>query len=209
MKVDTNKQTNADVDAEVIDDDNFIFEEEDEGKVDETDTDTSKDDESDSKDEKTSTDETDKKDDKPADKADDSKVDDKKADDAKSKMSAFIAREAADRAEIVKLFPQIGNLKSLRDIENPKRYGELRDLGLSVEEAFKATNAGKIQDFTESVAKQNAASKDHLKKIPGGNSGKTVITQRDLDTVKDKLDNKISDKDAFRLLKIAKSSFVN
>ena len=53
----------------------------------------------------------------------------------------FAALAQADLAEIKRLFPAYGGLTHLTQIDNPTRFAALRDAGLSVEEAFLATNA--------------------------------------------------------------------
>ncbi|MBQ7377024.1 MAG: hypothetical protein IJW71_01710 [Clostridia bacterium] len=52
----------------------------------------------------------------------------------------YEALAASDLAQIKARFPAMQHLSHLSEIENAVRYGELRDAGLSVEEAFLATN---------------------------------------------------------------------
>ncbi len=39
--------------------------------------------------------------------------------------------------------PELENIKDISELENPVRYGALRDLGLSPEEAYRATTTGR------------------------------------------------------------------
>lgn len=48
---------------------------------------------------------------------------------------------AKDLSELKALFPELGEIRDLTEIKNPLRYAALRDLGLSAEEAYLATNA--------------------------------------------------------------------
>ncbi len=56
----------------------------------------------------------------------------------------YEALAASDLAEIKARFPAMQHLTHLSEIENAVRYGELRDAGLTVEEAFLATNYGRL-----------------------------------------------------------------
>ncbi len=51
----------------------------------------------------------------------------------------YAALAAEDIAKIRELFPECRSLRSVTELENPLRYATLRDLGLSVKEAFLAT----------------------------------------------------------------------
>lgn len=55
----------------------------------------------------------------------------------------YAAMAASDVAELNRLFPSLG-ITDLKKIDNAGRYGALRDMGLSVEEAFRATNYARI-----------------------------------------------------------------
>jgi hypothetical protein len=46
---------------------------------------------------------------------------------------------ASDLSELRGLFPELREIESITELENPTRYAALRDLGLSPEEAYKAT----------------------------------------------------------------------
>lgn len=52
----------------------------------------------------------------------------------------YEALAKADVLELKRLFPACRDLSHIGEIDRPLRYAELRDLGLSVEEAFLATN---------------------------------------------------------------------
>ena len=56
----------------------------------------------------------------------------------------YEALAAADLEEIKQKFPAMRRLSHLCEIENAERYGQLRDAGLSVEEAFLATNYARL-----------------------------------------------------------------
>ena len=51
----------------------------------------------------------------------------------------FAEIERADIAELLRDFPHLGSINSLSEIENPARYGVLRELGLSPREAYLAS----------------------------------------------------------------------
>ena len=51
----------------------------------------------------------------------------------------YAALAAEDIAKIRELFPECRSLSSVTELDNPLRYATLRDLGLSVKEAFLAT----------------------------------------------------------------------
>ncbi len=51
-----------------------------------------------------------------------------------------------DLSELRESFPELRGLKDITDLDNPVRYGALRDLGLSAQEAYLATRATKARD---------------------------------------------------------------
>ncbi len=53
--------------------------------------------------------------------------------------------ERADMEELKRDFPALSSITSLGELENPARYGELRELGLSAREAYLATTTPKVQ----------------------------------------------------------------
>jgi hypothetical protein len=68
----------------------------------------------------------------------------------------------ADLAEINRLYPSLG-ITDLRTIDNAGRYGALRELGLSVEEAFNATNQSRIRAASAHAPRRGADGKAHIK----------------------------------------------
>jgi hypothetical protein len=69
---------------------------------------------------------------------------------------------SADLAEINRLYPSLG-ITDLRTIDNAGRYGALRELGLSVEEAFNATNQSRIRAASAHAPRRGADGKAHIK----------------------------------------------
>ncbi|MBQ8720375.1 MAG: hypothetical protein IJY65_05020 [Clostridia bacterium] len=63
-----------------------------------------------------------------------------------SKNDAFAALERADLLELIRDFPELSDKKSLSEIENPARYGVLRELGLSPKEAYLASSFSRRAD---------------------------------------------------------------
>ena len=53
------------------------------------------------------------------------------------------AIERADVEELKKEFPELSGISHITELENPLRYGALRDLGLSPSEAYLATHGRK------------------------------------------------------------------
>ena len=49
----------------------------------------------------------------------------------------------SDLRELREKFPELSGLNDITELENPVRYGALRDLGLSPEEAYRATTPTK------------------------------------------------------------------
>lgn len=73
-------------------------------------------------------------------------------------------KAAADVADINKAFPGLG-IKTLAGLKNLKRYGELRDMGISPVEAFCATNAEMLQKSAEQIGAGKATGKAHLQSV--------------------------------------------
>ena len=59
---------------------------------------------------------------------------------------AFAALEKQDLEELIRDFPELSGKRSLAEIENPARYGVLRELGLSPREAYLASSFSKRAD---------------------------------------------------------------
>lgn len=67
-----------------------------------------------------------------------------------------------DLLEIKRLFPNLSSLSDIRELDNVTRFGELRDSGLSVKEAFIATNFNRIlSSLAEKAARSDG--KSHLR----------------------------------------------
>ena len=52
--------------------------------------------------------------------------------------------EREDLAALAAAYPALGSLASLGELDDPARYGELRELGLSPKEAFLAVGGGRL-----------------------------------------------------------------
>ncbi len=80
--------------------------------------------------------------------------------DIESPDYAQIAKE--DLSEIKRLFPNLSDISDIRQLDNASRFGELRDSGLSVEEALMATNFTRLlTSVAEKTARYNE--KSHLR----------------------------------------------
>ena len=83
-----------------------------------------------------------------------------------------------DIAAIRQAYPEMHDLSSVKEFDDPKRFGELRDRGLSASEAFLVTNragleaARKKQKEVAEVAAAKQAGKAHLTG-DGGRSAQT------------------------------------
>ncbi len=67
-----------------------------------------------------------------------------------------------DLNEIKRLFPDLAGLCDIRELDNVARFGELRDSGLSVKEAFMATNYNRLlASLAEKAARSDG--KSHLR----------------------------------------------
>ena len=82
---------------------------------------------------------------------------------ASSTSATDYAKMAADDLAVInRAFPGM-NVTDLRKIDNPGRYGALRDLGLSPEEAFRATNHARIHEQVAAAARAKADGKAHIR----------------------------------------------
>lgn len=81
------------------------------------------------------------------------------------KKIEFEKMAAKDLAELKTLYPELKDVKSIFDIPNFKRFGELRDKGNTVEEAYSAANAKAIRENAVASAKRQNLNetKAHLK----------------------------------------------
>ena len=74
----------------------------------------------------------------------------------------YASMATADIAELGRLYPSLG-ITDLRQIDNPGRYGALREMGLSVEEAFLATNADRVHAHSSGTTVHRADGKAHIR----------------------------------------------
>lgn len=89
-------------------------------------------------------------------------ADGEKEDGAKGAPTDYSEMASADLAEINRLYPSLG-VTDLRTIDNAGRYGALRELGLSVEEAFNATNQSRIRTASATAPRRGADGKAHIR----------------------------------------------
>lgn len=111
---------------------------------------------------------------------------------------------AADMNELHSMFPETKDITKLEDIPNCQRYAELRDMGLSVKEAYSAANPeGRREAVANSVKQQTInASKSHLKSnVPIGAKDTSVkISRGEMEMYREMFPNK-SDKEILALYK--------
>lgn len=114
---------------------------------------------------------------------------------------------AKDMSELHSAFPETKDILKFEDIPNARRYAELRDLGLSVQEAYNAANPeGRRTAIANSVKQQTInASKSHLKSnVPIASKDTSVkITRAEMETMRDLFPDK-SDKELVALYKKTK-----
>lgn len=74
----------------------------------------------------------------------------------------YDAMAKQDLEAITRAFPGIG-ITDLRRIDNPGRYGALREMGLTPEEAFRATNGNRISAHAAASARARSDGKAHIR----------------------------------------------
>lgn len=74
----------------------------------------------------------------------------------------YASMATADIAELGRLYPSLG-ITDLRQIDDPGRYGALREMGLSVKEAFLATNADRVHAHSSGTTVHRADGKAHIR----------------------------------------------
>lgn len=65
----------------------------------------------------------------------------------------------------------------LRDIENVRRFAQLREMGLTAEEAYRAANGAKLDERAATAARNHVGGKDHLtphRSRPGATKGSVM-----------------------------------
>lgn len=114
---------------------------------------------------------------------------------------------AKDVSELHAAFPETKGITKFEDIPNARRYAELRDLGLSVTEAYNAANPeGRRNAIVNSVKQQTInASKSHLKSnVPIASKDTSVrISRAEMESMRDLFPDK-SDKELVALYKKTK-----
>lgn len=114
---------------------------------------------------------------------------------------------AKDMSELHSAFPETKDILKFEDIPNARRYAELRDMGLSVKEAYNAANPdGRRTAIANSVKQQTInASKSHLKSnVPVASRDTSVkITRAEMEMMRDLFPDK-SNKELVALYKKTK-----
>lgn len=115
--------------------------------------------------------------DKPVDEYIKEQDEQRQTEDAKRELARirFEEKMRADLAEVHEAFPDSRQYKSISDIPNFARFGQLRDVGLTPKEAYIAANPDAVQKSVASAVKQQNLNetKSHLKSnVPkGANNG--------------------------------------
>lgn len=114
---------------------------------------------------------------------------------------------AADMNELHSMFPETKDITKLENIPNCRRYAELRDMGLSVKEAYSAANPEGRREAVATAVKQKAinASKSHLKSnVPIASKDTSVkISRAEMNQMREMFPDK-SDKELIALYKKTK-----
>jgi hypothetical protein len=126
------------------------------------------------------------------------------AEEASESGTDFAAMAESDLSEITKAFPSLG-LKSLGDIQNIKRFAELRDKGVSAAEAFAATNAQMLMEGAERVGASKATGKAHLQSVAkkAGARAASQMTSAEREAAREFFGDNVSDKELEQLFKKA------
>lgn len=87
-----------------------------------------------------------------------------------------------DLAALHSAFPETRKYKTMLEIPNFTRFGQLRDMGLSAKEAFSASNPDLVRSSAAKAAKRANNGKSHLRPVVGKSSskGETVISSRQM-----------------------------
>lgn len=114
---------------------------------------------------------------------------------------------SADINDLHSMFPETKSITKFEDIPNVKRYAELRDMGLSVKEAYSASNPEGRREAVASAVKQQAinASKSHLKSnVPIASKDTSIkISRAEMNQMREMFPDK-SDKELIALYKKTK-----
>ena len=85
----------------------------------------------------------------------------------------------ADLAQLRAQFPQLSRLSHLSELDNPRRYAELRDAGLSPKEALLATDDSRLRQ-------RRYDNRAHLHSaVPKGANGGVSMTAAELSAARD------------------------
>lgn len=93
----------------------------------------------------------------------------------------FNKKAAADLREVQAAYPETKKFASIKDIPNFKRFGELRDAGLSPKEAYIAANPDAARDAVAAATKRQSLNntKNHLRTaVPKGSKDNSVRMPR-------------------------------
>lgn len=88
-----------------------------------------------------------------------------------ARAEAFEKRAAADLAAVHAAFPETAVYKTVRDLPNVRRFGELMDMGLTPKEAYIAANPDAVRGSVAAAVKKSslAETKEHLRSsVPRG-----------------------------------------
>lgn len=111
---------------------------------------------------------------------------------------------AADINELHSMFPETKDIAKLEDIPNCLRYAQLRDMGLTVKEAYSAANPDGRREAVANAVKQQTinASKSHLKSnVPIASKDASVkISRAEMNQMREMFPEK-SDKELIALYK--------
>jgi hypothetical protein len=126
-----------------------------------------------------------------------------------ARKSAYEEMKKADLAALHAAYPETAELTDVENMPNFKRFGELRDAGLSPTEAYAAANPDAIRRSGAEAGKKTklAGTKTHLKSnVPKGAKGTSgpEMTPADLDYWRDMFPDK-TDKEIKSLFKRANS----
>ena len=118
------------------------------------------------------------------------------------KRTEFEKMASADLAGLKQIYPELKDVNSIFDIPNFKRFGELRDKGLSIKEAYSAANPDGIRrNVADAVTRQNLnESKSHLKSnVPKGTKDNSLHMSREELTSWREMFPKMSDSEIIKL----------
>ena len=116
----------------------------------------------------------------------------------------FEKKARADLAELQAVYPETKGYTDIRQIPNLKRFGELRDLGLSPKEAYSAANPDAIRNNVATAVKKQSLqdTKKHLHSaVPKGSRDTAPKMNRAELTLWRELFPELNDKELLKLYK--------